>query len=623
MIVRRHARVVALALLCALVAHRAVGAEAGAPAATPWPTAGWESSTPEAQGVSPAALADLVDFGAANDMDSLLVVRHGRIVAEATYAPFGPGLRHAVNSVPKAIVGTLVGIAVDRGTVRLDEPVLASFSERDIAHVDARKRAMTIGDLLDMRSGVEWREPLSDAPPESLLEMERSSDWIDFILDRPMAQPPGQAFNYNSGDWHLLSAILGRRTPTDIEDYARRMLFEPLGIRGARWRRDRQGIPIGGYGVFLEPRDMAKLGYLLLHHGEWAGQQIVSRAWTERVFAASVDMRLGTPLALRYGRGWWVIPDKRVVMAVGFLRQLIIVLPDADVVAVVTGRKNYPLGPLLDRIAAAAASATPLPDDAAGRARLAARIEAGAPDLGSALELRAQRPRPRRDHVRSHGQRPGLRRRNRQRRIHRAAAHRGTDRPRRPVPATRDPRRARARRQGQLARREDVRRRRPHARRWRRAHLRLRLQRQRGRGVVGVEPGPAHRLSRPARRLAAGAHRRALRRCRGCERPIPQPGAERVDARRPRLGRRHAEKAERPTTFEFVVNMRTAKVLGVSMPSAILLRTDRVIERSRRRRRTLRPSGSAARRWAARRSPGRTPSQGSSRRRGPRAGAIR
>lgn len=382
---RRHARLVALALLCALVADGAAGAEAAASDATPWPTAGWEVSTPEAQGVSPAALADLVDFGAANEMDSLLVVRHGRIVAEATYAPFRPGMRHAVNSVTKAIVGTLVGIAVDRGTIRLEEPVLASFGERTVAHVDARKRAMTIGDLLDMRSGLEWREPLTDAPPESLLEMERSSDWIDFILDRPMAQPPGQTFNYNSGDWHLLSAILGRRTPLDSADYARRVLFEPLGIRDVRWRRDRQGIPIGGYGIYLEPRDMAKIGYLLLHHGEWAGQQVVPRAWTERVFAAPVDMHLGAAVAVRYGKGWWAVPEKHVVMAVGFLGQLIIVLPDVDVVAVVTGRRNRPILLLIDRIAAAAASARPLADDDAGRARLAARVEAAATEQASAV----------------------------------------------------------------------------------------------------------------------------------------------------------------------------------------------------------------------------------------------
>ncbi len=382
MIRPRTARLAALALLCALVARGAAGAEAGAPA-TPWPTAGWETSTPEAQGVSPGALAELVDFGAANAMDSLLVVRHGRIVADVSYAPFRPGMRHAVNSVTKAIVGTLVGIAVDRGTMRLDEPVLASFSERNIAHVDARKRALTIGDLLDMRSGLEWREPLTGAPPESLLELERSSDWIDFILDRPMAHAPGQAFNYSSGDWHLLSSILGRRTPTDTADDARRVLFEPLGIRDVRWRRDPQGVPIGGYGIDLAPRDMAKIGYLLLHHGEWDGQQIVSRAWTERVFAASVDMGLGTTPTFRYGKGWWTVPEKRVAMAMGFLGQTIVVLPGLDVVAVATGRSNHAVLPFVDRLVAAAASATPLADDPAGRARLAARIEAAATEQAS------------------------------------------------------------------------------------------------------------------------------------------------------------------------------------------------------------------------------------------------
>jgi len=382
---RRPFGLAALALSCALHVPGAVAADAGPSAATPWPTAGWPASTPEAQGVDPAALADLVDFGAANDMDALLVVRHGTIVAEATYAPFRPGLRHAVNSVTKAVVGTLVGIAVDAGTIRTDEPALASFADRSIAHVDDRKRALTITHLLDMTSGIDWREPLSDAPPESMLAMERSGDWLGFVLDRPMARPPGQAFNYDSGDWHLLSAILGRKTGTDTADYARRVLFEPLGIRDTRWRRDPQGIAIGGYGLFLHPRDMAKIGYLLLHHGEWAGQQIVSRAWTDRVFAAQVDMAVGAAPTFRYASGWWTIPDKHAAMAVGFLGQLIIVLPEVDVVAVVVGRKNQRLAPLIDRIAATAASATPLPDDDAGRARLAAAIGAAAIEKASAV----------------------------------------------------------------------------------------------------------------------------------------------------------------------------------------------------------------------------------------------
>src|SRR6478735_8885715 len=193
-------------LLVATVAAAAAGDDAG-----PWPTAGWEVSTPEAQGVSSSALADLVDFGAANDMDSLLVVRHGRIVAEAYYAPFRPGMRHLVNSVTKAVVGTLAGIAVKSGEIAsVDEPVLESFRWRTVADAEGPKAQLKIAHLLDMTSGFDWSEPLTSAPPETMLEMSRSRDWVAFVLDRPMAHAPGTAFNYNSGDWHLVSAILAR-----------------------------------------------------------------------------------------------------------------------------------------------------------------------------------------------------------------------------------------------------------------------------------------------------------------------------------------------------------------------------------------------------------------------------
>jgi CubicO group peptidase (beta-lactamase class C family) len=355
------------------------GVHAAESAATPWPTAGWETSPAEAQGVSSAALAGLVDFGAASDMDSLLVVRHGRIVVDAYYAPFRAGQMHLVNSVTKAVVGTLVGIAVKEERIRrLDQPVVDLFIERSIANLGADKKAITLETLLDSNSGLDWTEPLSDAPPETMLEMARSRDWVGFVLDRPMAQPPGRAFNYDSGTWHLLSAVLTKKTGMDTLAYAKQSLFGPLGIGEARWRQDPQGIRSGGFGLFLQPRDMAKLGYLYLQHGQWAGEQLLPPAWSEHVFHATVDMNFGTVPAFRYANGWWTIPDKHVYMAVGFLRQLIIVLPDLDVVAVVTGRQHYPFLALIDRVTAAAQSTVPLPADAVGAARLEARVREAA-----------------------------------------------------------------------------------------------------------------------------------------------------------------------------------------------------------------------------------------------------
>jgi CubicO group peptidase (beta-lactamase class C family) len=365
---------------------------AAADAPTSWPTTGWSTSTPEEEGMASAALADLVDYGAVNAMDSLLVIRHGKIVLETHYAPFKPGLKHLVNSVTKGIVGTLTGIALKEGKLeRLDQPVLELFADRVIANVDADKKAMTLEHLLDMTSGRNWYEPLSNAVPETMLQMERSPDWVGFILDRPMAQTPGQAFNYDSGNSHLLSAILTKKTGMSTADYARQKLFTPLGISDIAWRQDPQGLPIGGYGLFMHPRDMAKIGYLYLHGGRWAGEQLLPPAWTDKVYRASVDMRFGTTPAYRYANGWWTIPDKRAYMAVGFLRQMIIVLPDVDVVAVVTGTRHYPIGALVDRIVGAARSPVPLPADPDGAARLAARVKDSASEkatpVGATSEL--------------------------------------------------------------------------------------------------------------------------------------------------------------------------------------------------------------------------------------------
>jgi len=369
------------ALLVASLA--AVPVAQSADAATAWPTSGWQGSTPEEQGMASPALGELVEFGAANVMDSVLVTRHGRIVLDVHYAPFKPGMKHAVNSVTKGVVGTLTAIALKEGTLdRVDAPVLGFFPERTVANLDESKKAMTLQSLLDMTSGLSWREPLTAEPPESMLQMERSRDWIGFVLDRPMAQPPGVSFNYDSGTWQLVSAIITKQAGVDTLSYARQKLFAPLGIIDVAWRLDPQGVPIGGYGLFMHPRDMAKIGYLYLRHGEWEGRQLLAPAWVARVFSPPVEMGLG---AFRYANGWWTLPDRHAHLAVGFLRQLIIVLPDIDVVAVVTGRGNYPFVQLIDRIVAAAKSPAPLPADPTGGAQLAERVAAAGVEKRSAV----------------------------------------------------------------------------------------------------------------------------------------------------------------------------------------------------------------------------------------------
>jgi CubicO group peptidase (beta-lactamase class C family) len=347
-----------------------------------WPTNDWERSSPEAQGVASQELADLVAFGIYNGMDSLLVTRHGTIVAEAYYAPFAAGLRHRINSATKSVIGSLVAIALKEGSLRtLDQPVLDFFADRSVANVDDRKKAMTLRSLLDMTSGLEWTEPLSAAAPTSLFAMERSRDWVQFILDRRMVSQPGTTFDYNSGNPHLLSAILSKVTGRSVLDYAKEKLFGPLGIEDVQWRRDPQGVSTGGYGVYLQPRDMAKLGYLWLRGGAWEGQRLLPPEWLDKVKRATVDMGLGRDL--RYGNLFWSMPAKDVYIATGFHRQLIVVMPVVDIVAVFTGAArysnasgypslpSYSLGDVIDRLKASVKSDTALPEDPTASAALA------------------------------------------------------------------------------------------------------------------------------------------------------------------------------------------------------------------------------------------------------------
>jgi CubicO group peptidase (beta-lactamase class C family) len=343
---------------------------------------GWQTSSAEAQGMSSRELAGLVEFGVANSMDSVLVVRHGSIVAEAYYAPFAPGMKHRINSATKSVIGSLVAIALKDGRLTsVDQPVLGFFPERSFANVDERKKALRLRHLLDMTSGLDWNEPLSGAFFESFVQMERSPDWVQFVLDRPMVREPGAAFDYNSGGPHVLSAILSKVTGRSALEYAREKLFGPLGIEDVQWRHDPQGVSAGGAGLYLQPRDMARLGQLWLADGVWKGERLMAPGWIDTVRHASVDMGLG-PL-LRYANLFWSEPAKGAYLAVGYDRQLIAVLPDLDVVAVFTGGKRvstatgipsapkYTLSAVLDRLKAAVKSDGALPPDPAALALLA------------------------------------------------------------------------------------------------------------------------------------------------------------------------------------------------------------------------------------------------------------
>lgn len=331
------------------------------------------------------AVRRLLEFGAANEIDSLLLVRHGKLVVDAYYAPYRSGIKHVVNSATKAVMGTLVAVAVQDGLLKnTSHPMPAFLGDKTSPGLAADKQTITVQHLLDMTSGLDWKEPL-DGMPETMLQMRRSPDWLSFVLGRPMAQAPGARFNYNSGNSQLLSGVLTKLSGRSASDFARERLFEPLGITDIVWRQDPQGLAMGGFGLSMHPRDMAKIGYLYLHKGVWQGRQLLPSNWTDTVARASVNMQQSFAPALRYANGWWVFPERGVYMAVGYHRQLIVVLPKSDMVAVLTGKSHYSFDLLLGLLEAAAHSPVPLPENATAQAELVKRVRELATEQPSAV----------------------------------------------------------------------------------------------------------------------------------------------------------------------------------------------------------------------------------------------
>jgi CubicO group peptidase (beta-lactamase class C family) len=293
----------------------------------------WQTVTPEERGMDPDRLADLQTAvkKEAIPLHSLLIIRGGAILSETYYSGYSANTRHTMYSVTKSFISTLVGIAIDQGIIgSVKQKVIDLLPGRRWDHLDAAKRAMTLEDVLTMRSGLDWTE--GDPAYQALYS---SDNWVDAVMDARMVAPPGQWFNYCSGCSHLLSAIVQQQTGEATQDFARRVLFKPLGIQGIAWEQDAQGIAIGGWGLELTPREMARLGYLFLHDGQWGGQPVVSRAWVRS--ATSAHALTGTDSQdFKYGYQWWIYPRHSAFLAMGSAGQTIFVAPDLDLIVVVT-----------------------------------------------------------------------------------------------------------------------------------------------------------------------------------------------------------------------------------------------------------------------------------------------
>jgi CubicO group peptidase (beta-lactamase class C family) len=336
-----------------------------------WPTEEWPSSTPEEQGFDSAKLADaLLAMRDKLNLHSLLVIRHGYVVVDAYFYPDDGSAPHDLASVAKSIMTTLIGIAADQGELELDQPMLSFFPDAALAHRGAAMEKITVRHLAMMANGLESTGFAQDEG--TLTRMEASDNWVQFALDRPAVSEPGSRFVYDSPGIHLLSAILQNATGMTALDYARRNLFEPLGIREVIWPADPQGVTQGFTNILLHPRDAAKIGYLFLHQGRWDGKQIVPRQWVEQATQRQVDAG-----DVDYGYGWWIIPDgDGEYYALGRGGQTIRILPAYDIVVVATSAGAEWDEFISYLVQAVGDTENPLPANPAGVEKLNAALQA-------------------------------------------------------------------------------------------------------------------------------------------------------------------------------------------------------------------------------------------------------
>jgi len=336
-----------------------------------WPTRGWQKGTPSSVGIDEKILAGLdadLASGKFPQVDSLSVVRCGVEVFARKYehnyaqiygkeaklrGPLNPHLTgpynyfdpawhpyyhgtelHTMQSVTKTVTSVIIGVAVTRSDFKagLDTPVLHYFDVTKVKNVDDRKRRMTLRHVLTMSAGLEWNEEIPyDDPKNDASVLEASDDWVQYVIDKPMTQEPGKVFNYNSGATELLAYIFQKETGQDIEEYGEKYLFAPLGMKHY-WKRSPMKLVDTEGGLFLSGPDLAKIGYLFLHDGNWDGKQIVSEDWVKQSLTPAID----AGESFKYGFKWWLLPKtdgkSLIWMGRGFGGQHLMVFPESLIV---------------------------------------------------------------------------------------------------------------------------------------------------------------------------------------------------------------------------------------------------------------------------------------------------
>ena len=334
------------------------------------------SSSPEAQGIPSGAIRDFVDGveREIRDLHSFILLRHGAVVAEGYWEPFGAAHPHVLFSLSKSFTSTAIGLLVAEGRLSVDDRVLDFFPDEAPANPDERLRGLRVRHLLTMTTG-------HDPDPTGVvrqagLQPDQPS-WAKSFLAQPLVHEPGTHFVYNSLATYMLSAIAQRITGERLIQYLQPRLFAPLGIAGATWETSPQGIDTGGWGLSIKTRDIARFGQLYLQRGVWQGERLLPEAWIAEATSAQVPNGPSANPEWEQGYGYQFWRCRHgAYRGDGAFGQFCVVLPEEDAVFVATagtGNMQGVLDLVWEHLRPAMGSAA-LPDDAAARNALADRL---------------------------------------------------------------------------------------------------------------------------------------------------------------------------------------------------------------------------------------------------------
>lgn len=293
----------------------------------------FSKSTPEEQGVSSEGILNFINR-VEKEIDALhsfMIIRNGKQISQGWWTPYGPESPHVMHSLSKSFTSTAIGLLIDEGKLSLHDKVISFFPEYAPENPSWQWNAMRIRDLLTMNTG-HIEEPVvwfSDG------------DWAKFFIETGVPLNPGTHFKYNSAATYMLSAILHKITGEKLVDYLTPRLFEPLNIKKPHWDECPKGINTGGWGLSITTEDIAKLGQLYLQKGQWNGQQLISKKWTEMATSKQVSNGSNPDNDWNQGYGFQFWQSRHnSYRGDGAMGQFCLVMPELDAVIAITSGTN-------------------------------------------------------------------------------------------------------------------------------------------------------------------------------------------------------------------------------------------------------------------------------------------